>query len=156
MFLSTLLAVWLSIYPIHWNAPKHCLNSTLADIIEDVADESPVIVRSTCRSKAYNRKVGGAKRSYHLHGAAVDFTIRSNKWRTVLAKLLADKRVGGYKMYRAGVFHIDIGPRRTWGNKNHVKTRYASLQKRTSKHSSHSSNLNVFSDTFTRISYNGG
>ena len=73
----------------------------------------PFTVRWTCRSKAVNRRVGGARRSYHLTGNAVDFNMPGN-FRAVLSFLKANKRVGGLKHYGGGAFHIDTGPRRTW------------------------------------------
>jgi hypothetical protein len=101
-------------HPIHWDAPKACLKHSLAGVMYEVSRVSPVVVTSTCRSKAHNRKVGGAKKSYHLRGMAVDFRVRPDKSQEVMKVILADARVGGYKLYRPGKFHIDSGPRRTW------------------------------------------
>jgi len=72
-----------------------------------------VRVNSTCRSKAHNARVGGASRSYHLTGNAVDFRVAANT-ASVSRFLLAKKTVGGFKHYGFGLFHIDTGPRRTW------------------------------------------
>ena len=72
-------------------------------------------VNSTCRSKTHNARVGGAKRSYHLTGNAVDFRI-SGAVQPVLDFLTGKRMVGGLKHYGFGVFHIDTGPRRTWAN----------------------------------------
>ena len=101
-------------YPIHWNAPKHQLTPTLIKVVENVSEKSPVVVNSTLRSKKHNRRVGGAHRSYHLTGNAVDFRIRPVAVKHVTAYLLTDPRVGGIKHYGGGRFHIDLGPRRTW------------------------------------------
>lgn len=101
-------------HPIHWDAPKNCLKYSLAGVIYEVSRISPVVVTSTCRSETHNRKVGGAKKSYHLRGAAVDFRVRPNTSQEVKQLLLADARVGGWKLYSPGKFHIDSGPRRTW------------------------------------------
>jgi uncharacterized protein YcbK (DUF882 family) len=74
----------------------------------------PLTVNSTCRSPSHNRRVGGAPRSYHLTGNAVDFRVRGS-YGSVLAFLSRQHTVGGLKHYGGGVFHIDTGPRRTWG-----------------------------------------
>jgi len=147
---SSLIAVSVAsvahagLHPIDWQAKKGCLAHGLVNVLEDnVSNLSPVVVRSTCRSSAHNARVGGAKRSYHLSGNAVDFRVQRDKAPRVLKALLSDARVGGYKHYGSGKFHIDQGSRRTWLNNPRGKTRYASVPSRTSKLSSRSSPLNV-------------
>lgn len=101
-------------YPVHWNAPKSQLNTTLIKVVENVSEKSPVIVNSTLRSKKHNRRVGGARRSYHLSGNAVDFRVRPKTVAQIISLLKNDQRVGGIKHYGGGLFHIDLGKRRTW------------------------------------------
>jgi hypothetical protein len=104
----------LSEAAVHWTASPSCLNDTLRKIVGEVAAGfGPVTVNSTCRSRSHNAKVGGAKRSQHLTGDAVDFSIAGDV-RTVLAFLKHHREVGGLKHYSDGHFHIDTGPRRTW------------------------------------------
>jgi uncharacterized protein YcbK (DUF882 family) len=91
-----------------------CLASPLRGVLADLAAAfGPMTVRWTCRDKQLNARVGGAKRSYHLTGNAVDFNMTGN-YRAILAFLKAKKEVGGLKHYGGGAFHIDTGPRRTW------------------------------------------
>jgi Peptidase M15 len=100
--------------PIKWVASANCLASPLRAILAEVAALfGAVRVNSTCRSRAHNARVGGASRSYHLTGQAVDFRIAGNP-KAVSRFLLDKKTVGGFKHYGFGVFHIDTGPRRTW------------------------------------------
>ena len=99
---------------IRWRASASCLDSTLASIVGQVAAVfGPVTVNSTCRSRRHNARVGGARRSQHLTGNAVDFRVRGNT-RAVYAFLKSHSSVGGLKHYGGGLFHIDTGPRRTW------------------------------------------
>jgi uncharacterized protein YcbK (DUF882 family) len=85
----------------------------LRGIIGEVARKfGPVTVNSTCRSVRHNAAVGGAHRSYHIGGNAVDFSIRGDA-RAVHAFLRNQKSVGGLKFYGTH-FHIDSGLRRTW------------------------------------------
>ena len=101
---------------IKWRptALTDCLATPLRGVLLELAEAfGPITVRWTCRSKEVNARVGGAKRSYHLTGEAVDFNVTGN-WRAVLAFLQAKKQVGGLKHYGGGAFHIDTGPRRTW------------------------------------------
>ena len=91
-----------------------CLATPLRGVLAELtAAFGPITVRWTCRDKQLNARVGGAKRSYHLTGNAVDFNMTGN-YRTILAFLKAKKEVGGLKHYGGGAFHIDTGPRRTW------------------------------------------
>jgi hypothetical protein len=98
---------------ITWRASPDCLADKLKPILAHVAANfGPIRVNSTCRSHEHNRRVGGAPRSFHLKGAAADFTL-SGDIKGALAYLRTSS-AGGIKHYGGGVFHIDTGPRRTW------------------------------------------
>ena len=99
---------------VRWVASPNCRNATLRRIVGEVAAAyGPVTVNSTCRSPSRNAAVGGARHSYHLSGSATDFRIHGNA-RAVHAYLSSNRSVGGLKHYGGGLFHIDVGPRRTW------------------------------------------
>ena len=99
---------------VRWLASSSCLNAQLRSIIYQVASRfGSVTVNSTCRGKRHNARVGGAKRSQHLTGNAVDFRVHG-KYGAAYAYLKSLGSVGGYKHYGGGLFHIDTGPRRTW------------------------------------------
>jgi Peptidase M15 len=103
--------------PINWVASPNCLAGPLKSVLAEVAALfGAVRVNSTCRSRAHNARVGGASRSYHLTGNAVDFRVAANS-AAVSRFLLGKKHVGGFKHYGFGLFHIDTGPRRTWASK---------------------------------------
>lgn len=114
---------------IRWIASPDCLAKPLRAVLAEVASNfGPLRVNSTCRSKGHNARVGGAKRSYHLTGNAVDFRI-SGAVQPVLDFLTGKGTVGGLKHYGFGIFHIDTGPRRTWANNSwgrakHSKAKY--------------------------------
>jgi hypothetical protein len=98
---------------VRWTASAGCLNSTLRRVVGAVAAAfGPVTVNSTCRSVRHNARVGGARRSHHIGGNAVDFRVKGNV-RAVHAYLSNQRSVGGLKYYGSH-FHIDTGPRRTW------------------------------------------
>jgi uncharacterized protein YcbK (DUF882 family) len=98
---------------IRWAASAGCLDSALRSIVAGLSSFGQVTVNSTCRSRRHNARVGGAHRSYHLSGNAVDFRIRGNV-RGAYAYLRSSGSIGGLKHYGGGLFHIDTGPRRSW------------------------------------------
>lgn len=98
---------------IRWAANSGCLDPGLRAVINAAAAYGSITVNSTCRSHSHNRRVGGAKRSKHLTGDAVDFRVHGNA-SAVLAYLRSSGSVGGLKHYGGGLFHIDNGDRRTW------------------------------------------
>lgn len=99
---------------IHFNAPSKCVPSRLKSVLQKVAAKyGPITVNSTVRSNKRNRKAGGKKRSWHLKCAAVDFRVHAGT-KGLLSYLRKNKNVGGYKRYKSGFYHIDIGPKRTW------------------------------------------
>jgi len=103
----------LSSGSVKWNGLDDCLNPTLRGVLDQVANRfGPVSVNSTCRSVRHNAAVGGARRSHHIGGNAVDFSVNGNA-RAVHAFLSNQRSVGGLKYYGSH-FHIDTGPRRTW------------------------------------------
>lgn len=100
---------------VKWVASSGCLNGQLKAVIYQVANNfGPVTVNSTCRSRRHNARVGGAHRSHHLTGNAVDFRVHGRGARGVYAFLRSHPSVGGLKFYRRGFFHIDTGSRRSW------------------------------------------
>jgi hypothetical protein len=118
-------------WPINWRASASCLAAPLRAALDRVASAfGPLTVNSTCRSLTHNARVGGAPRSYHLTGNAVDFRVRS-QFGEVLAFLRRMRTVGGLTHYGSGVFHIDTGPRRSWspnswgGNRDRMARRRA-------------------------------
>jgi hypothetical protein len=98
---------------VRWAASSSCLNGTLRSVVAQVASYSSVTVNSTCRNKSHNRKVGGASKSHHLTGDAVDFRVHGNV-SAVYAFLRSNGSLGGVKHYGGGLFHVDTGPRRSW------------------------------------------
>lgn len=99
---------------VSWVASASCLDSGLRSVVASIASNfGPVTVNSTCRSSSRNRAVGGAGKSYHLSGDAVDFRVHGNV-SAVYAALRSNGGVGGLKHYGGGLFHIDTGPRRSW------------------------------------------
>lgn len=97
---------------VTWLASSSCLNSSLRSVVHSIAASyGSVTVNSTCRSAGHNRRVGGAPKSHHLTGDAVDFRVHGN-WGAAASRLRG--HWGGFSHYGGGLFHIDSGPKRSW------------------------------------------
>jgi hypothetical protein len=80
------------------SAPTQCLPGDLQAVVADVASRlGSVSVESNHRSS----------------GRAIDFRVRTRA-RGVMAYLRSRPEVGGLKVYRNGIIHIDNGERRSW------------------------------------------
>lgn len=76
----------------------------------------PLSLNSTFRSKSSNKKAGGAKKSQHLHGNAVDISVKDMPIaeRKALISLASSMGFTGIGVYHTAI-HIDFGNRRGWG-----------------------------------------
>ncbi|WP_114945783.1 D-Ala-D-Ala carboxypeptidase family metallohydrolase [Microvirga calopogonii] len=96
------------------SAPTDCIPGVLREVVASVAEKfGPVSVESTHRSRGRNWRAGGARHSLHLACRAVDFRVQARA-RGVMAYLRGLPQVGGLKIYRNGIIHIDNGERRSW------------------------------------------
>lgn len=89
------------------------------DKLQELRDKLgvPIIVTSAYRSPEHNKKVGGAKGSYHMKGVAFD--IRMDNHDPDVFEIAA-REVGfrGFGYYpKQGFMHIDLGPERVWGTR---------------------------------------
>ena len=94
------------------------INEAALDLLQALRDRlgAPLIVHSAYRSPDYNRKVGGAKHSMHLQGAAFDVSMSNHD----PVKFEAAARAVGFTGFgyypRLNFMHIDIGRARHWGD----------------------------------------
>jgi uncharacterized protein YcbK (DUF882 family) len=96
------------------SAPTNCIPDYLREVVASVAEKfGPVSVESTHRSRGSNWRAGGARHSLHLSCRAIDFRVQARA-RGVMAYLRTHPQVGGLKIYRNGIIHIDNGERRSW------------------------------------------
>jgi uncharacterized protein YcbK (DUF882 family) len=94
-----------------------CIPAKLRMILNTVAWHygKKVHIQSGYRSRRHNRRVGGARHSYHLRCQAVDIQVRGvSKYK--LARFLKSlPGRGGVGTYcNVSTVHIDVGPRRSW------------------------------------------
>jgi uncharacterized protein YcbK (DUF882 family) len=96
------------------STPTRCLPGNLKDVLADVtARFGPVSLESTHRPRSVNRRKGGARNSLHIACRAIDFRVKA-RTAGLMAYLRSRPEVGGLKVYRNGIIHIDNGERRSW------------------------------------------
>lgn len=100
----------------HRAVDTSCFPKRLTGILRDAERHfrGRVIVTSGYRSKAYNRRVGGATRSQHLNCRAADVRIPGVSKTALFRYLRRHPKAGGVGIYRSQYVHIDIGRKRTW------------------------------------------
>ena len=99
---------------VNYQKMSWCVPGRLKRVLRQVAHRyGDVTVFSTWRSPWHNRRVGGAKSSYHKTCRAVDFKVDADM-AEVYRYVKGLRSVGGHKRYRSGHIHIDTGPRRSW------------------------------------------
>lgn len=100
-----------------YNPGQKDIASGLADAIKGLSaefDGEDIGITSGYRSKAYNKKVGGAKNSFHVKGQAVDVDMRgwSTEKRQRAVQELAQRGAGGFITYTDSpdMMHVDMRP----------------------------------------------
>ena len=96
---------------------KKGLNPRLVNLLFEVERHfrKPVTIISGCRSYKHNRRVGGARRSYHLRCMAADIEVAGVSEARVLRYVRKLPGRGGVGTYcRNSMVHVDVGPRRNW------------------------------------------
>lgn len=81
--------------------------------------EAPVTINSAYRTEDYNKKVGGAKSSYHMKGQAFDIVVKGHTPIEV-AKYAQTLGINGIIQYNSFV-HVDSRSKRYWARNNNGK-----------------------------------
>lgn len=80
---------------------------------------APITINSAYRTELYNKKVGGAKSSYHMKGQAFDIVVKGHTT-LELARFAQSIGVTGIIQYNTFV-HIDSRPTRYWARNDNGK-----------------------------------
>lgn len=81
----------------------------------------PLIVRSAYRSPTHNRAVGGAPRSKHMDGTALDIAMTNHDPVAFEVAARAVRFPGSGCFPRSNFMHIDLAPARQWGERLSVR-----------------------------------
>ena len=114
------------------NANISCMPNRLRSILYRAAEhfDSEVVITSGHRSSRLNRRIGGARNSFHLSCMAVDFKIRGVSKYQLATYLKGLPGRGGVGTYCGkSTVHLDLGPKRSWyrgcGRRSTPKKRFA-------------------------------
>ena len=79
------------------------------DKLQKIRDwaEAPIIINSAYRTEAYNKKVGGAKASYHVKGQAYDIVVKGKTLDEVCKYAESIGVLGIIRYPNKGFVHID-------------------------------------------------
>ncbi len=106
-------------FACHCGCGYKSISVDLVKMLQQLRDdfEAPVHVVSGCRCEAHNRKVGGADKSYHVKGLAVDIKVKGVD-PTMVYHYLEKKYPNKYGLglYPTWV-HFDIRPIGIWRGK---------------------------------------
>lgn len=93
-----------------------CAPDTLKDALKKAQSElGSLSIVSGYRSPEYNRRVGGARYSYHTRCQAADVRVVGVSPNRVAKYFASIDDIGGIGTYSNHSFvHIDIGPKRAW------------------------------------------
>lgn len=108
---------WDRYVEVSSNARASCLPDKLRKIVISAAKHfgQKAMVTSAHRSARKNRKVGGARGSYHIYCQAVDMRIKGVSKSTLARFLRTLPERGGLGTYcNKSIVHIDLGPKREW------------------------------------------
>jgi uncharacterized protein YcbK (DUF882 family) len=93
----------------------YAVDAELLRVLEDVREHfgKPVRITSGCRCEEHNKRIGGAPKSKHMQGIAVDIQVKDVDAHDVY-KYLDDKYPNNYGLGDANSFtHVDVRPCRS-------------------------------------------
>ena len=107
------------------------LNRRLNGMLYTISNHfgAAVTVVSGCRSYAHNRRIGGARESWHLRCMAADFRVKGVSPGSVYQYAKSLRGRGGVGSYCHDSFiHLDVGDRREWHWGCHGERRFSSVK----------------------------
>jgi uncharacterized protein YcbK (DUF882 family) len=103
-------------YPQRWRRTRLPALRHAFETIREACGDQPIDVLSAYRTKTHNRKIGGARKSQHLEGRALDLRpptgMKMRQFETIVESVISEdttaiRGVGRYRRF----LHIDVRPR---------------------------------------------
>ena len=81
----------------NYNKPSHKLDKRLIDAVQYIRTKfnTRIRINSSYRSPEYNASIGGAKKSFHMEGRAIDFTFIGDNNKALIADVEKDINAKG-------------------------------------------------------------
>lgn len=104
-------------YPVEWRADRAVVLARTFEAVRALLGDSPLVILSGYRTKAYNSKLeGAALSSQHVQGRALDIAHGTLTPKEMYIRILSAQRrgvlpdLGGLGLYKTFV-HIDVRPK---------------------------------------------
>jgi uncharacterized protein YcbK (DUF882 family) len=99
-------------YPLAWRSTRAVDLAVLFERIRSACGDVPITVLSAYRTEAWNRHIGGAPKSQHVEGRALDLDVPAGwTFQDFYRVIRGLHRSGGIGQYEhAGFVHVDIRP----------------------------------------------
>lgn len=106
-------------YPKAWYTERLKPLCRALEVLRKELDK-PITISSGYRTEEYNKKIGGARKSQHVHGLAADITVKgipARKVHQVLLDLIHQGKVpnGGVGQYPSFTHYDQRGAAARWG-----------------------------------------
>lgn len=99
-------------YPLDWRETRAVVLARLFETIRKTCGDVPIAVLSAYRTVAHNRAIGGAPKSQHVEGRALDLRPpigwSVDRFYDVIRTVHTKGGIGKYQ--RAGFVHVDVRP----------------------------------------------
>ena len=103
-------------YPQEWRQTRLPALRHAFETIREACGDQPINVLSAYRTKTHNRNIGGARKSQHLEGRALDLRpptgMKMRQFETIVESVITEDTtlIRGMGRYRRFI-HIDVRPR---------------------------------------------
>lgn len=116
-------------FSCHDGSDEIKVSGDLVYMLQEIREhfKKPVSITSAYRTEEYNKKVGGAKNSYHVKGMAADITVTGVPNRDVAVYAIGVANGVGLYDYTGGFVHVDVRPQKYLWQQDSKNSKYYSV-----------------------------